>query len=203
MTMRLHEVHPSVVHFPITLFPVSLGMDLAGRVSDDEHLLEAARLGMIGAATSAALAGIFGFIAQEEIVAGEAHDVLVTHRTMNIGFLALASTMAVLRLRRERPTWSYLAAGIIGTAGLLYGAYLGGKMVYTHGVGVEKAAGLDYDEAPELLPSQAGRVARTSLRHAAKGVWHTVQDMTGGEIVPALRSGEPRSLSSGEPLPTD
>jgi uncharacterized membrane protein len=203
MTMRLHEVHPSVVHFPITLFPVSLGMDLAGRVSGDGHLLEAGRLGMIGAATSAALAGIFGFIAQEEIVAGDARDILVTHRTMNIGFLALASTMAAVRARRERPTWSYLAAGIIGTAGLLYSAYLGGKMVYTHGVGVEKAAGLDHAEAPELVPSEAGRVARKSLQHAARGVWHTVQDMADGEIVPALRPSPPRRVATGEPLPTD
>ena len=203
MTMRLHEVHPSVVHFPITLFPVALGMDLAGRVSGDEHLLEAGRLGMIGAATSTAVAGIFGFIAQEEIVSGDAHDILVTHRTMNIGFLALASTMAVLRSRRERPTWSYLAAGIIGTVGLVHSAYLGGKMVYKHGVGVEKAAGLDYDEAPELVPSEAGRVARKSLQHAAQGVWHTVQDMADGELVPALRSSQTKRVSTGEPLPTD
>jgi uncharacterized membrane protein len=201
--MRLHEVHPSVVHFPITLFPVSLGMDLAGRVTGDEHLLEAGRLGMIGAATSTALAGIFGFIAQEEIVSGEAHDILITHRTMNISFLALASAMAALRARRERPTWSYLAAGIIGTAGLFYSAYLGGKMVYTHGVGVEKAAGLDHNEAPELVPSQAGRVARKALQHAARGVWHTVQDTADGEIVPALRPSSPGPVKTGEPLPTD
>ena len=203
MTIRLHEVHPSLVHFPIALFPVSLGMDLAGRATGDEHLLEAGRLGMIGAAASAALAGIFGFIAQEEVVAGDAHDVLVTHRTMNISFLALASAMALLRSRRKRPTLSYLAAGVIGTAGLFYSAYLGGKMVYTHGVGVERAAGLDYDEAPALVPSEAGRVARKSLQHAAKGVWHTVQDMADGELVPALRRGEPKPVTAGEPLPTD
>ena len=189
MTMRLHEVHPSIVHFPITLFPVSLGVDLVGRVSGDEQLLEAGRLGMIGAAASTALAGVFGFIAQEEVVAGEARDILVTHRTMNIGFLALASTMAAVRARQRRPSLSYLAAGIIGTAGLLYSAYLGGKMVYTHGVGVEKAAGVDQAEAPELLPAEAGRVARKSLTHAARGVWHTAQDMAAGDIAPALAAG--------------
>ena len=190
MPMRLHEVHPSVVHFPITLFPVALGTDLVGRATGNEHLLEAGRVGMIGAALSTAIAGVFGFIAQEEIKSGDAHDLLVTHRTMNIGFLGLAATMATMRAKRTQPTWAYLAAGIAGTIGMVYSAYLGGKMVYTHGVGVQKADGLDRAEAPELRPAQVGRVAGMAVRQAARGVGHTVQDMAAGEFVPVLRAAK-------------
>ena len=187
MAIKLHEVHPSLVHFPIALYPFALAADLAGRISGNRDLMATGRVSMTGAAVTTAAAGVFGFIAQEEVKAGEARDLLVTHRTLNVGFLGLVTAMAALRAKTERPTWAYISAGLIGFAGLLYSSYLGGKMVYAHGVGVERAGGVAEGESPELLPAQAGRVIGHTVRDTVMGVAHTVQDAAHGEIAPKLR----------------
>lgn len=187
MPMKLHEVHPALVHFPLAFFPLSLATDLAGRLKQDPAMMGSARSTMIAAAVSTAAAGVAGFIAQEEVKAGPARDLLVTHRTMNIGFLALVTTMASVRARAARPSWSYLAAGILGFSGLVYSAYLGGKMVYRHGVGVEPSGGVAEGHAPELRRSELGRVVTHAVTDSAQGVWHTVQDLADGQIAPALK----------------
>lgn len=40
MAMRLHELHPSLVHFPIALLPTSIGSDLVGTLTRSRRLLE-------------------------------------------------------------------------------------------------------------------------------------------------------------------
>ncbi len=188
MSMRLSEVHPALVHFPIALLPVAIAADAVGVATKNRELLAVGKWGMYGTALSAALAGIFGFIAQEEVnVEGEARETLQTHRTLNIGALAVATTLALVRGSRRKPGLGYLLAGLGTIAAVTYSAYLGGKLVYAHGAGVERADGI-YGDAPELTFGNAGHAASKAVKDLGKGVWHAAQDMARGDIAPALVS---------------
>ncbi|CAN5684214.1 hypothetical protein BH23GEM8_BH23GEM8_02790 [soil metagenome] len=185
--MRIQEIHPALVHFPIALIPTSLAADALGRATGSRALMEVGRMSMPVAAASAAISGIFGLVAQEAVQAeGEAKEMLITHRTLNLGLIALTTLMAVQRVRRKRPTRGYLLAGAAGTLAMGYSAYLGGKMVYELGVGVSKAGGLREGEAPEVRPGNLREAARTAARHVRDGARHAVADLGDGAVVPTL-----------------
>ena len=102
MPIGLQEMHPAVVHFPIAFLPLSLGADALGRLTGDYALLEMGRRTMPLAAAAAVNAAAFGLIAQQAVRAeGQAHDLLVTHRTLNAGLVALTTALAAARVRRR------------------------------------------------------------------------------------------------------
>lgn len=185
MAMRLQEIHPALVHFPITLLPVALGADLLGRATGSEPLTETGRRLMPLAAGAAAL---FGLVAQEEVKAeGQTHDMLVTHRNLNLGLVGLATAMAAWRARAERPSAAYLALAGLGV--MSYAAYLGGHMVYEHGPGVRPAGGLRDGGAPALTPGSAGEATRRTLADVRHGATHATEHIREGNIAPALTGG--------------
>lgn len=187
MTLRLHELHPSLVHFPLALFPAALTFDAAGWLSGKPALCAAGRLLMPATALTAGAAGLAGLVAQEAVHArGEAHDLLVTHRNLNAGLIALTATLAALRLRRERPSAAYLVAGLMGLGVMSYTAYLGGKLVYSKGVGVEPADGVRAERAPELRHGELGPAAKMATSHLAHAVKHAARHVAQGEIAPTL-----------------
>jgi uncharacterized membrane protein len=202
MAIRLQEVHPSIVHFPIALLPVAIGADLLARATGSRRLAEVGRAMMPLAAASAAVSGATGLIAQEEVNAeGKAYDILATHRSLNISLVTLSAIMAAWRLRSEKPGAAYLALGLGGIAAMTYSAYLGGKMVYEHGLGVRPAKGLRRG-SPELLPSKARQVASRTGRDLERGITSAIEDLRKGNVIPAFgqrvendRGRRPRSAA--------
>lgn len=188
MAMKLHELHPALVHFPLALIPLSIGADLLGRLTGSDSLLDLGRRTMPLAAASGLVAGAAGLMAQNEVDAdGEALEMLKTHRTLNLGLVAVAGAMAAYRTRRERPSVGYLLAGLAGAAVMSYSAYLGGAMVYHEGVGVEAADGVrDKPAVPELTRAQAGRALRAAGSDLAQGIQVTVEETAKGDLVPTL-----------------
>ena len=186
MAIELQEIHPSLVHMPLGLLPFSLGADLLGRATDNEELLSAGRATIVGAAAGAWAAGASGLLAQQEVDGDDdAFDVLITHRTLNIaGTLALTG-LAWWRGRAERPGGGYLLAGLATLAAVSYSAYLGGKMVYQHGLGVEKAGGVK-EGVPALRPGSLGRAAARSAKDVVEGVRLTAEETAEGKVAPAL-----------------
>jgi hypothetical protein len=139
------------------------------------------------AAASAAISAVTGLIAQEEAqVSGEAADLLVTHRNLNVSLTAVSALMAVWRWGRREPGAGYLASASPGSGAMGYSAYLGGKMVYEHGVGVKPADGLRDGDSPELSLSQAGEAARRAVEDVARGVPRAIDDLRAGRIIPAV-----------------
>lgn len=199
MAMKLHELHPSLVHYPLALLPLSIGADVLGRASGNEELLELGKRTMPLAALSGVVAGVAGLMAQTEVNAeGTAMDMLKTHRTLNLGLVAIAGAMAVQRARKEKPTSAYLGLGLLGIAAMAYSAYLGGSMVYHEGVGVEAADGVREQPAvPELSRRDAGRALRTAASDTAKGIQLTVEESAKGELIPAIvNRGEDRAAGA-------
>jgi uncharacterized membrane protein len=192
MSMRLQEIHPALVHFPIALLPTSIMADALGRATGNRSLLELGRLTMPVAAASAALAGIFGLVSQQAVeLDDETTDLLITHRNLNLGAIALTAVMAATRMRARRPSLGYLAAGLAGMATVTYSAYLGGHMVYEHGVGVSEAGGLNEEMAPPLLPRTAGAATRLTGKHIRDGVAITAREFGEGRIAPWITRGVP------------
>jgi uncharacterized membrane protein len=206
--MRLQEVHPALVHFPIALVPTALVADTLGRIMDSEPLMETGRRLMPIAAASAALAGVFGLIAQESVKTDERSDpILTTHRNLNAALVVATAAMATKRARRSKPGLGYLLMGAAGTATMVYSAYLGGRMVYEFGVGVSPADGLIEELAPQITAEELGEVASLSAENLRKSLQHTADYLMRGEVVPTLtgqESGGPRfrSEESAEPEPT-
>ncbi|HZF68544.1 MAG TPA: DUF2231 domain-containing protein [Gemmatirosa sp.] len=187
MAVRLNEIHPSLVHFPIALMPAAVGADLLANATDSDRLAEAGRVLMPIAAGSAAVSAVFGLIAAVEAKAeGKAADLLVTHRNMNLALTAVSTLMAAYRMRQRRAGAGYLALGLAGLAGMSYSAYLGGKMVYEHGIGVKPADGLRDGDSPEVTPANLGEVARRAVDDVQQAIPPIVDDARAGRIVPSL-----------------
>ena len=186
MSMGLQEVHPSLVHMPLALAPLSIMADLAGATMDDPSLTAMGRATIGLAAGSAAVAAVTGLIAQEEVIAeGRASDHLVTHRNLNlVSGVALAGMALWRRDHDPGPGYLALGAGVLGA--MFYTAYLGGKMVYDHGVGVEAAGGVRAD-VPELRWGEVRRTARAAVTDMRQGAAHAVEELREGRLAPSLR----------------
>lgn len=188
MTLRTHELHPTLVHLPLALIPTAIGLDLLGRLNNDANLMRAGKMLMPLGVLGAAAAGLTGYAAQNAVrTDSRSRELLVTHRNLNTALLAVTAAMAVLRQRRERPGLGYLMTGIAGVCGMAYTAYLGGKMVYTHGVGVEPR-GVDIERSPELVPGQIGRAAARMGAQVMEEMRHSVEQASRGEIAPVWRA---------------
>ncbi|MFI5250636.1 MAG: DUF2231 domain-containing protein [Gemmatimonadales bacterium] len=181
MAVRLREVHPAVVHAPIALLPLAVAADVLGRVTGRRSLREAGRHLMPVAAVGAAAAALTGLVAQHEVQAdGRARDMLVTHRKVNLTVVGLTTLLATWRWRQRAPSSGYLALGLAGVGLLGYSAYLGTKMVYAHGVGVDAAGGIRPAgrTGPERGNAAAVRTAAgdmlRGLTHAASARMHRV-----------------------------
>lgn len=136
-------------------------------------------------AASAGVAAITGLIAKDEVtIDDDAHALLVTHRTLNLGLLVLTVVLAAFLMRRP-PSAGYFAVGVSGLATLIYSAYLGEKMVHEHGVGVRTTEGLRDDGAPEI----ALKNVREVMHHVSQAVVLDVADCV------VRRDGHPQTGS--------
>jgi uncharacterized membrane protein len=187
MAVRLSEIHPALVHFPIALMPAAVGADLLANTTDSQKLADAGRVLMPIAAASAAISAVFGLIAQSEVKAeGKAYDLLVTHRNLNLGLTAVGTVMAAWRMGKRRAGAGYLATGLAGLAAMSYSAYLGSKMVYEHGLGVKPADGLRAGDSPEVVPGSLTEAAGRAVDDLQRAIPSVVDDARAGRVVPAL-----------------
>jgi len=185
MALRLSELHPSFVHVPIAMFPAALVADAIGKVTRHRGLLDVGRWTIGVAAASGVIAGVLGLIAQEEVELDAAgQQVLQTHRTLNLGFIATTLGMAVVRARARAPSLPYLLTGLGAFAVAGVSAYLGGKLVYTHGAGVERRGVAPTDAS---IPGETGPALRRAVRDVGMGAKHAAEDLKRGVFVPAFR----------------
>jgi uncharacterized membrane protein len=174
MAMRLQEVHPSLVHYPLAFQPLAVVTESLGYLTGGRRLRAAGRWATLLAAGSAVLAGAAGLIAQEEVVADTLTAVL----------------LASWRWRRKGPTPVSLGIGAVSLGVMAYSAYLGGKMVYEHGVGVERAGGVKPGRGKELWLGHLAEAADEVATELPAAVKHAAGDAARGEIVPHVNGRE-------------
>jgi uncharacterized membrane protein len=204
ISMRIQEIHPAIAHFPIALFPTAVLADVFGRALNDQQMMEMGRRLMPIAVATMAATGIAGLAAQGAVRTDEQSEkMLITHRTLNISSLVLGMALAFMRLRQDKPNAAYLMAGLAMSALLTYSGYLGGRMVYEHGVGVRPANGLQRGRSPQFPGYGVGRTARLAAADAGAAIAGTARDTAHGRLAPLFqatsgsRSGQGRKSRSG------
>lgn len=145
--------HPAVVHFPIALAVTATLLLLLGRLRPANPTFTASgRLLGLFAALGAGVAAALGWYAFQTVEHdGAGHLVMLRHRNWALVCTAVLIGLAVwdgLRQRAERPVHAALLPIMLAiSASLGVTGWLGGEMVYRHGIGVSAAA----FPAPEVV----------------------------------------------------
>ena len=155
--------HPVAVHFPIALGMTTVLLLVVARLNPAyAGFSAAARLLLPLAAISAVIAAVLGWHAfgtVEHDAAG--HAVMTRHRDWALGatvFLALLALWDGWRWQSAQAVHSALLPAMLIVAGALaVTGWLGGEMVYRHGVGV-MAPAVAAEELPAEAPPQAAPV---------------------------------------------
>ena len=184
MAMRLHELHAAMIHTPLVLLPAAAMVDFsAATTGDARRAALGRRLWWLGVG-AAGLAGVAGLAASQEIKADDSHaeDMIWLHGAGNFAILLGGVGLALWRTFR-RPSVAEATIGLGASALAMYTAYLGGEVVYSHGVGVRAMPGMaptGVRRSPRLLSREA---PATFLRDAVGGfVWlvrRTAQALAG------------------------
>ena len=156
--------HPAVAHFPIALAITATVLLLAGRLFPATTLLPSCgrlllQLSALSAVVAAAL-GWYAFQTVDHDAAG--HLVMLSHRgwaVASTGGLLLFALWDTLRQRSGKGPHAALLADMFVLSGSIgFTGWLGGEMVYRHGVGVSSAAFASPPSAVEV-PAPAGPAA--------------------------------------------
>jgi uncharacterized membrane protein len=161
MAMRLHELHPTLVHAPLGLLPVAAGFDLAGAFSRDRALDRTGRILWGLGVAGGLLAGAAGLAATQEVKVTDKHvnDAMLVHGLGNVVITLAAAGLWAWR-RRNPPTVGSALIGLSAVGAAVFTGWLGGELVYARGVGVKRMAaaqGEGVDDSPELFSRAAPR----------------------------------------------
>ena len=140
-TMEIYW-HPIIVHFAVTLFPLSVFFDLAAIIFKQPKFRFAAwsTLVLSGMALLAAIAT--GLLAKANLnfphpaeTTLDIHQALAFINAVVVFFLLFWRIRTRENLPRPR-TWLYILLSIIAVLLILLGGFYGGKLVHHHGVGI-------------------------------------------------------------------
>jgi uncharacterized membrane protein len=170
METRVHELHPTLIHAPLALLPSTVIVDLAAMFSQDRRLERAGRTLWWGVAASGLLAGVAGMAASQEVKTDKhSKDMMFLHGLGNVTLVLGAFGIALWRVS-HRPSLFSCLLGLKAFAFAAYTGWLGGEMVYSHGVGVKEMT-LKGEELDQLSPRLLSREAPFRLlRDAVKGI---------------------------------
>jgi uncharacterized membrane protein len=149
--------HPAVVHFPLALYPAAVLFDVLAFTRGDGSLYtHGAFILMLAATAGAVVAMVTGFVQLPEIEPDSpAWKTAILHMSVQMGAASVFLVSILLRLRHvddaHPPVGAFICA-IIGTGILFYGGWLGGRLVFSHGVGIDTGEGTTSLPAEEALP---------------------------------------------------
>lgn len=151
----LPNLHPTIVHLPLALLPAAILFDTVALVRPTWTWLErGAALLLILAALGAAASVVAGEQAEEGLApqTPSARDLIHEHEELGKKALVATAVLSIARLLlsirdRDRPRVTALFLRfllLVASAGTLFlmvrTADLGGRLVYRHGVAVERPA---------------------------------------------------------------
>ena len=130
-----HPIHPMLVQFPIVCFILTLVCDVLYTQGHTELATASTRLLIVGLVMGAlaAVAGLTDFVGDKRIQGADA----IKHAAANVTAVVLEIVNLVLRLKNpdsigSTGVWISLVVVLI----LLYSGWMGGRLVYIHGIGV-------------------------------------------------------------------
>jgi uncharacterized membrane protein len=130
-----HPIHPMLVQFPIVCFILTLVCDVLYTQGHTELATASTWLLIVGLVMGAlaAVAGLTDFVGDKRIQGADA----IKHAAANVTAVVLEIVNLVLRLKNpdsigSTGVWISLVVVLI----LLYSGWMGGRLVYIHGIGV-------------------------------------------------------------------
>src|SRR5687768_3885647 len=139
-----HPLHPALVHLPTGLWPAALVFDFVSRAGDGNNVAVRTSMYCIVLGLAAALLAVPTGIADWTGIKREkpAWKLGLIHMGINAIVFVLFIINASLRLKRgldvRSVTTSQLALSIAAVALLFISGYLGGRMVFDHGISVAR-----------------------------------------------------------------
>jgi uncharacterized membrane protein len=135
-----HPIHPMLVPIPIGLWIFSLVCDFVHVGGGTATWGTVALFTMGGGIVGALAAALFGFIDMLSLPPGPKKTALA-HMAINLTVVVLFVVNFWLRLHSETPEPGKLVwLSLIAIALLVISGWLGGKLVYEHGIGVDTKA---------------------------------------------------------------
>ena len=135
-----HPIHPMLVPIAIGLWIFSLVCDLVHRFGSTNPNWEVvAWYTLIGGILGALVAAVPGFIDMLSLP-GHTKRIALIHMSINLTVVALYVVNAYLR-KRHGVTDATIWLSVISVAMLGVSGWLGGKLVYEHGVAVDPVPG--------------------------------------------------------------
>ena len=137
-SIRHHPVHPMLIVFPIGLWVFSLVCDIAYHGgSHDAFWKSAAFYSIAGGIVGAILAAIPGFIDYLSLTNRNVKKTATTHMVINLLVVAIFVFNLGIRYNANASAEIFaLALSLVGIGLMCVSGWLGGTMVYEHGVAV-------------------------------------------------------------------
>lgn len=132
-----HPLHPALVHFPIACWSLAVGADFSSLWLGEQAWQWSAGLLAVGC-VMAFVAATAGLIELARIPDGDALRDTYWHMSIMLIALTLFSLRLFLRLDQLHPLAPDTLSLLLDAAGFLalaIGGWLGGKLVYGHGIG--------------------------------------------------------------------
>ena len=136
-----HPIHPMIVPVAIGGFILSFVFDIVGLASGQGAPWAAtAYYTMIGGIVGALLAAVPGLIDLLSLPSGETKKIALTHMGINLTVVALYVVNAWLRYGNPENATFPILLSFIALCMLVASGWLGGKMVFEAGVGVNPSS---------------------------------------------------------------
>lgn len=147
VTLMGHPLHPQLITLPAGLLPFSVLLDVMHLTTRDQSYADAAYYTMMGGFFGGIAAGVAGAADYGTIPRdSKARQIGRLHGAMNVGLLAVTGLNLLMRRKRRSAGALPMTISLMATAGLTFSAWLGGHLVYHHGMRVK---GTDLAGSPE------------------------------------------------------
>jgi len=139
----LSQLHPFAVHFPIALLLVSLVAEAIWLTKKQEFWRDMAFWLLLFGTAGAFLAAITGGWAEDALQMNqELHEKVEQHETVGYIIAWLYASLLVWKILRRKAMLTpenrtFMGAMLVATVLLFYSGFLGGKLVYEYGAGVQ------------------------------------------------------------------
>jgi uncharacterized membrane protein len=135
-----HPIHPMLVPIAIGCFVFSFASDIICLATGAaQPWTTLAYYTMVGGIIGALCAALFGFVDLLSLPAGAARSTGVAHMSLNLVIVVIYIVNAWMRHGQPQSMQLPMILSLVTIVGLLVSGWLGGKLVFEHGVGVGPA----------------------------------------------------------------